>query len=171
MGYPIEEYEEGDSCTICWGSGKTFGAIPTPKRIEMTGSGFAGVFAVCNNTFIADQTALNACRYEFYIGTVNGILIFGAVNTYFEMSVDGEGLAYAKSEGLCVLTSTDTGKTVTIEIDQPQTPQFKIAKTQNFAPSDRTWFENFGASNDDEVLRLANKLDRICLYAKFEPDY
>jgi len=53
----------------------------------------------------------------------------------------------------------------------PETPEYKIAKTQNFAPSDKTWYEPYGSTNGDEVLRLANKLDRICLYVKYEPEY
>lgn len=171
MGYPIEEYEEGDSCSNCWGPSKTFGDVPTPKRIRVTGSGFAGACAPCNNTFVVEQTNLFPCRYEYFGAIVDIVINFGAVNTAFSMSVDGVGLCYAKNEGLCILTSTDVGKTVTIEIDRPLTPEYKIAKAQNFAPSDHTWFENFGPSNGDEVLRLANKLDRICLYAKFEPDY
>lgn len=114
MGQEIEEYEEGDNCTHCWGAGKTFGDYPTPKRVYMTGSGFAGVFAPCNGKFIAEQSGTFPCTFSFDDGLVYGSWIVGPVNTAFIMGVVGEGDGYHKNEGLCKLSSSDAGKTVSI---------------------------------------------------------
>jgi len=171
MFKPVFEYVEGNACAICWGNGKTFGDVPTPERIEMTGSGFAGVFAVCNDTFIADQTALNACRYEFHIGTVNGTLIFSAIDTYFELSVDGEGLAYAELEGICVKVSTNAGKTVSVAVAEPPTPEYKFAINQNFSPSLLTHFLALGPTDSDEVSVIARRRDQVKLHFRFSPEY
>jgi len=53
----------------------------------------------------------------------------------------------------------------------PPTPEWTIAKTFNFGPSDNTWHEDFEKEGDTNVLRLANKLDRLCLYFEYEPEY
>ena len=53
----------------------------------------------------------------------------------------------------------------------PETPEFKIAKTYNFSPSDRTWHEDYTKAGPTEVLRIANLLDRVCLYVEYTPEY
>lgn len=171
MFKPIEEYVEGNACANCWGVGKTFGDVPVPKRIEVTGSGFAGVFAVCNDTFIAEQAALTPCKYEFWKGTVAGWIFFTAVDTHFELGVAGEGPAYSKDEALCTLQSTDAGKTVTVAITEPPTPEYKIAIDQNFSPSLDTHFLNLGPADSDEVSVIARRRDRIKLHVRFTPEY
>ncbi len=114
MGEPVEEYEEGNDCIRCWGVGKSFGDYPTPKRLYVTGSGFVGGCAVLNDTFIVKQTNLFPCKYELLGPPVDIVINFGATNTSFAISVSGVGVCYSKNEGLCVLVSTDAGKTVKI---------------------------------------------------------
>lgn len=87
------------------------------------------------------------------------------------MGVTGEGDAYDKNEGLCILTSTDAEKTMTVEIDEPPTPEWKIAFDQNFSPDRKTVFLNLGAVNGEKVLRFANQFHRVNLLAKYEPEY
>lgn len=167
----IQEYVEGDACGVCWGVGKAFGVVETPKRILITGSGFVGACAVCNGSFIAEQVPTFPCRYAFDDGSATGVINFGVVNTAFSMGISGGGPCYGKNEGLCVLTSTDAGKTVSLSIIDPPTPEWKIAIEQNFSPSLETHSLNLGAANGDEVLVLARRRDRVKLHVRFSPEY
>ena len=53
----------------------------------------------------------------------------------------------------------------------PPTPEFTFAKTHRLAPSDRSWHEKYPKAGPTEVLRLANRLDRICIYVEYTPEY
>lgn len=53
----------------------------------------------------------------------------------------------------------------------PPTPEFFFAKTHRLSPSDKTWHEDYTKAGPTEVLRLANKLDRICIYVEYTPWY
>lgn len=167
----ITEYVSGISCANCWGIGKAFGDVPTPLRINITGSGFVGACAVCNGTFIALQDGVNPCRFKFDDGTRYGDIVFSVANTFFIMGESGVGDCYNRGEVPCVLTSTFAGETVSVAITDPPTPEFKIAIDQNFSPSLQTSFLHLGAVGADEVLILARKLDRIKMHVKFTPDY
>lgn len=101
MGDPIEEYEPGNMCVNCWGTGKSFGDYPTPKRIYIEGSGFAGPAAVCNGKFIADQDAVNPCLWSFDDGSARGYWLLTHVSSTFSMGISGGTNVYFKVEGLC----------------------------------------------------------------------
>lgn len=171
MFKPIKEYVEGDLCTNCWGVGKTFGDVPTPKRIYITGSGFIGVCAPCNDTFIALQNSVNPCLWEFDTGAVSGSWLLEPLATVFKMDTPDLGVCYDVREGPCELISISGAKSVTISINEPPTPEYKIAIDQNFSPSLQTYFLDLGAVNSDEVLILARRLDQVNLHVRYEPEY
>ncbi len=62
-------YEAGDDCNICWGVGKPFGDIPTPKEVTAT---FEGVIS-CNAGWVPDgpytleQLDAAPCRWEYEV--------------------------------------------------------------------------------------------------------
>lgn len=168
---PIEEYVEGAACGNCWGAAKTFGDTPTPKRITITGSGFVGPAAVCNGTFIMTQDPGNPCRWLFDDGTATGEWFVTIVSSTFIMGISGGPAVYFRVEGLCVKVSVLGPESVSIDIDEPPTPEYKIAVDQNFSPSKRTHYRDRGAVGADEVLQIAKRLDRIRILAKYEPEY
>ncbi|MCK5616898.1 hypothetical protein KAR91_84330 [Candidatus Pacearchaeota archaeon] len=168
---PIEEFIEGDACINCWGAGKTFGDTPTPERITMTGAGFAGPAAVCNGTFILTQDPGNPCRWLFDDGTATGEWFVTIVSSTFIMGISGGPAVYFQVEGLCVKVSTLGPESVSIEIEEPPTPEYKIAVDQGFAPSEKTYYRDHGAVGADKVLQVAKRLDRINIHAKYEPEY
>lgn len=34
MGYKVPDYPPGEPCSLCWGSGQPFGAVPTPRFLD-----------------------------------------------------------------------------------------------------------------------------------------
>lgn len=114
MGEEIEPYEPGENCPACWGEGKTFGNYPTPKRIYITGSGFVGDCAICNGKFLAEQDAVDHCKWAFDNGTVAGHWICGDVATDFMLRISGGDQCYFKREGLCAKTSSIFDRTVEV---------------------------------------------------------
>jgi hypothetical protein len=106
MGDPIDEYEEGQQCTICWGPGKTFGDYPTPKHVYLTGSGFVGACAVCNGKFIATQSPVAPCGYTFDDGSAKGALTYGVAVTTFQMGISGGAWCLNQAAGLCAKSIT-----------------------------------------------------------------
>lgn len=106
MGKPIVPVETGGNCENCWGIGKTFGDSPTPKRIYLTASGFAGACAVCNGTFILTQVLLQPCIFTMDDGTRFAEVIFGIANTQFTMEISGGANCYVQIEALCAKVST-----------------------------------------------------------------
>lgn len=167
----IEEYVTGAACANCWGSGKTFGDIDTPKRITITGSGFAGACAPCNDTFIAEQDVFAPCLWKFNNGTVLGSWTAGPLATLFQLEMVGGPVCYNQTGAKCAIVSTFGGATVTIDPVQPQTPEWNIAFDKNFSPNPDTVFLNLGAVNGDEVLILASRPDRVKLHVLYEPEY
>lgn len=168
---PIKQFESGASCANCWGPGKTFGDISTPKRIYVTGSGFAGACAVCNGTFIAEQDPFSPCLWTFNNGIVLGSWSVGPVFTIFYLAIVGGADCFLQTGGLCSVTKTFGGATVTISPVGPTTPEYRIAFEHNFAPSRSTVYENLGAVNSEKVLRLAKRLDSVNVYVKYKPEY
>lgn len=171
MFKPIVEYVEGAVCDRCFGIGKTFGDIPTPKRVTMTGSGFIGVEAVCNGTFILTQDGGNPHRWLFDDGVAAGEWTHGVANTLFRMLISGGGDTYWRLENLCDLISTFAGETVSIEIDEPPTPEYKFTIDQNFSPSLHTHYLALGAADTDEVSVVARRRDQVKLHFRFSPEY
>lgn len=113
MGDAVDEYEAGTQCPNCWGVGKEWGDYPTPKRMNIIGSGFVGPEAACNGTFIATQNAVNACQFEFFQGDVSGAVQFQVLATQFNMKYMGIDV-YVRAEAACVKSSTWLGKNMTI---------------------------------------------------------
>ena len=66
MGEPIgDEFIPGMICVGCWGIGQTFGDVPTPLYVRITFTGLTGGCAAANRTFIATQSGVNPCLWEF----------------------------------------------------------------------------------------------------------
>lgn len=168
---PIIEYEAGVACVNCWGAGKTFGDVPAPKRITMTGSGFVGACAVCNGTFIAEQVLGTPCKWSFDDGTTKGEWAVTPALTIFNLGISGGAWCFAKTIGLCKTVCVDGAKSMTIEIDDPPTPEHKIAKDQKFSPNDITYFDNFGAINGNEVTAICRRADGVRIFVEYEPEY
>lgn len=114
MGDKAVEYEPGDACGFCWGEGKAYGDKPTPKRVRITGSGFAGACAPCNNTFVAEQVLGSPCAWAYFDGTVACSWNLALHFSVFLMEVAGVGICYEGTEGPCVKESTFEGKTVSV---------------------------------------------------------
>lgn len=56
MGEPVgNQYTAGDTCEWCWGPGKIFGDVFTPKYLYLTWAGLAPPFDVGNKKFIVTQ--------------------------------------------------------------------------------------------------------------------
>ena len=63
---PTPDYDEGDSCLLCFGSGKTFGDVPTPERIKVVFSGIQSCplkSAPTGGTYILTQYPGYPCFY------------------------------------------------------------------------------------------------------------
>ena len=110
MGYPIDEYDDGDPCTFCWGEGKAFGDVLTPEKLYFTIAGFVGAQAECNGEWIAYQDVDKPCWFWFQEGNVFGSLEFQIANTQFQIRWMG-GIVFIKAEGLCATHSEILPKT------------------------------------------------------------
>ena len=78
MGTPIDPYEPGDPCSICWGAGKPFGDVETPLRVLMKISGVKpGAMyesfgsPPLNGSFLLQQTS--PCRWRMAISPFNAV--------------------------------------------------------------------------------------------------
>jgi len=167
----IDKYESGISCPNCWGPGKTFGDVPGPKRIRLTASGFVGACAVCNGTFILEQTVLLPCIYYLDDGSTVAEVIFGVANTQFTMEISGGANCYLQVEGLCALSSNFGAVTIEIKIDEPFTPAWKIAFEQNFSSEADTRHAHYKPVNSKEVVFLFDTSSSVKLHVKHTPDY
>lgn len=73
MGDPVgPEYTAGIQCPDCWGFGKAFGDVPTPKYASITFSGLLPPWDVANKKFIGEQDPLIPCKWDFEDATVIG---------------------------------------------------------------------------------------------------
>lgn len=114
MGNKAEPFEVGDDCEICWGEGKPFGVGATPKRVYITGSGFAGACAPCNDTFVATQDLFAPCTWSFDNGLVSGGWSNGIVWANCDLFVAGVGQCFAGTGWTCDKEFTQDGKKVII---------------------------------------------------------
>ncbi len=85
MGDPVgDPYVVGNPCTLCWGPGKAFGDVPTPKYVSITFSGLPPPFDIANHKWIGQQDPLNACLWDFedaiFLGTY--YFAFGVTGVY-----------------------------------------------------------------------------------------
>jgi len=73
MGEPVgSEYGGGDDCLQCWGLGKPFGDVDTPKYVYITWTGLVGGLAPANKTFIATQNPVEPAQWLFNDGIFSG---------------------------------------------------------------------------------------------------
>lgn len=85
MGYPVDESEAGLLCRICWGLGKPFGNVHTPKRLYMTASGFVPPVDGANGVFILTQDPVLPCYWDGPKGDYIGYFEFDAMNSLCEI--------------------------------------------------------------------------------------
>lgn len=115
MGDEIDEYEEGDSCPLCWGPGKEFGDYPTPKYVIIHGSGFEGACEACNGWFVATQDPSLHCHWYFNDGLVEGYWDAGMHQPSFLMRTPPGGPDCHVAGGPhCLLVTSYNGHTMRI---------------------------------------------------------
>lgn len=112
MGDKAEEYEAGDQCVFCWGEGKPFGDILTPKRLYMTGKGFPALCAACNDTFVLTQDPDNPCFWWLDIPGFELMYQLTELGSHFFMACPGDCFDFGA--GPCLKTITRFGRTITI---------------------------------------------------------
>ena len=116
MGEPVgDEYESGDSCAQCWGPGKTFGDVSTPKKIFITWAGLSGIFAGGNKTFIGIQEPGAPCLWHYNDGVYEGFGGFDAGASGCRIKLVGATPFVLASGGWCALVLT-SGPVVTCTI-------------------------------------------------------
>ncbi|GAI03417.1 unnamed protein product [marine sediment metagenome] len=77
MGEPVgPEYTVGIPCPQCWGPGKPFGDVPTPKFVSITFTGLVGIWAPANHKWIGQQDPLMPCLWDFEDATFVGTYYF-----------------------------------------------------------------------------------------------
>ncbi|GAH72725.1 unnamed protein product, partial [marine sediment metagenome] len=74
---PGPEYTPGAICGNCWGPGRPFGDVPTPKYASITFSGLVGIWAPANKKFIGTQDPLAACIWRFEDAIFTGWYLYG----------------------------------------------------------------------------------------------
>jgi len=91
MGDPVgDNYTPGNPCNRCWGPGKAFGDVPTPKYVSIIFSGLTGIWAPANHKWIGQQDPLNACLWDFEDATFLGTYYFydGGTGVYLGFKPD-----------------------------------------------------------------------------------
>ncbi|GAH61530.1 unnamed protein product, partial [marine sediment metagenome] len=164
-------YECADICETCWGNGKAFGDICTPRHINFNPSGYGGGDADFNGSFILTQTPFHSCVFDYNDGEIFAEVIFGEGATQFTIGHVGMGDDHVIMANKCSLFAEEEGGQIVLQIDKPATPDWKFGIDQNFSPSMKTVHEDLGPGDDGEVIRLCYKPDGICIYIAYEPDY
>lgn len=114
MGEEIVEYEPGEDCPTCWGPGKEFGDYPPPKRVIITGSGFTGACAVCNDSFVAMQNPIMPCQWDFDDGVVQGYWNSGIYQPSFLLRLSGGADCHVAGGPHCILETGYDGHTMRV---------------------------------------------------------
>jgi len=105
MGEPVgDEYEVGNDCLECWGPGKTFGDVSTPKKIFITWAGLGGIWAGGNKTFIGIQDSVEPCLWHYNDGVFEGFAGFDAGASGCQLKFIGATPYVQASGGLCAKT-------------------------------------------------------------------
>lgn len=112
MGDKAVPYEPGDQCGWCWGDGKPFGDVITPKYLYMTGSGFPPICDNCNDTFVLTQDPVNHCFWWLDEPGLDLMYQLTEFGSHFFMGCPGDCFDFAT--GPCLKTITRFGRTVTI---------------------------------------------------------
>jgi len=109
MGEPVgDQYTSGDDCTICWGLGKPFGDVPTPKKIYITWSGLLDLFAPANGPHIGIQDPLVPYLWIFTDATFSGDWTFQPTFTRGLILLNANPAIFIWVFGdVCVLSCTD----------------------------------------------------------------
>lgn len=73
MGDPVgDEYPAGDPCGWCWGLGKPYGDVDTPKDVFLTWSGLPAPYIAANKTWKATQDPVHPCLWYWSDGIFQG---------------------------------------------------------------------------------------------------
>ena len=116
MGEPVgDEYSPGDDATVCWGLGKTFGDVSTPKSVYLTFTGLLGGWINANKTFIATQRVGFPFIWDFDDGNFVGFWTYTAINCSARVSSPGGGAPHFTLFGnFCALVAVNGAASCTI---------------------------------------------------------
>jgi len=187
MGTPIDiegDYEEGNPCTRCWGPGKPFGDVPTPKYMVLNVS---GVFPCPpneknppNGSWLLTQAEGFPCAWN--LTTSNYIMGFGFGVDFTECwirDIPSDKFWFrGLPEPVCTTFNKNwwsectpglfaAGGVVKIGYIKHPIAQ-KLLLENNLNKQDGTFMQNWLLENGIEVARYANLQTPMCVYVKFD---
>lgn len=105
MGDKIPEYELGFDCTNCWGEDKPFGEGSTPKHVQASVAGLAGIGEGGNGDVRLTQDPVHPCIWISDGGIFVHYVHFGPAITIFQVTKKGVAVVYERYEGMCATDS------------------------------------------------------------------
>jgi len=104
MGQTPTPYEYGDGCALCWGPGGRWEGFETPKFVSITFAGLQGLCAAGNQTFVAEQDAINPCIWKFDNPPHSGFWWVQPGGSVVQLvQVPGGGLCFDQTDfGFCI---------------------------------------------------------------------
>jgi len=187
MGTPIDiegDYTEGNACTICWGPGKTFGDVPTPKFLCLNVSGIekcpGAPVDPPNGYWVLEQRADFSCMWERTLGPYYIAWWFEAALTFcwiwdramvnLWLFADNKPKCsnfVDSSLGLC--GAGKYGIKGTVRLAHTKNPiAAALLLEYNLNRHENSFMESWPIEDGIEVVRYANLQTPMCVYVKHD---